>query len=102
MSADPTPGATVNTMLDYGNQIAERMIAEMDEEEATQMVRGFIEVIARWQPNVAVHAGDPVMLGISCLATSYLFQMAFKKAYLYTDKKVDAINALKNALGESE
>lgn len=100
MSSDPTPLATVNDMMEYGSHVAEQMIAEMDEEEATLMVRDFVAAIAKWQPNVAMHADDPVMLGISCLATSYLFQMAFKKAYLYTDKKVDAINALKNAFGE--
>lgn len=102
MSADPSPQATVDHMLEYGEEIARAMLSEMDEEEATAMVRDFVEIVSRWQPNVASHAGDPVMLGISCLATAYLFQMAFKKAYLYTDKKVDAINALKNALGETE
>lgn len=102
MSSDPTPLATVHDMMEYGSTVAEQMIADMDEEEATLMVRDFVTLIAKWQPNVAIHADNPVMLGISCLATSYLFQMAFKKAYLYTDKKVDAINALKNAFGESE
>ena len=102
MSSDPNPLATVHEMMEYGAQLAEAMIVEMDEEEATLMVRDFVSVIADWQPNVAIHADNPVMLGISCLVTSYLFQMAFKKAYLYTDKKVDAINALKNALGESK
>ena len=102
MSSDPTPLATVHDMMEYGSHVAEQMIADMDEEEATLMVRDFVTVIAKWQPNVAIYADDPVMLGISCLATSYLFQMAFKKAYLYTDKKVDALNALKKAFGESE
>lgn len=102
MSSDPTPLTTVNEMLEYSKELAIKMAEEMDEEEATLMVRDFVTVIAKWQPNVAVHSGDPVMLGISCLVTSYLFQMAYKKAYLYTDKKVDAINALKNALGDSE
>lgn len=102
MSADPTPWTTVNNMLDYGDQLAEEMIAEMDEEEATLMVRDFVELIAKWQPNVAYHANDPVMLGVSCLATSYLFQKAFLKAYLYTNKKVDAIQAIENAFGESQ
>lgn len=96
MSSDPTPLATVEEMMRYGALIAKQMVAEMNEEEATLMVRDFVTVIAKWQPNIAAYADEPVMLGISCLATSYLFQLAFKKAYLYTDKKVDAINALKS------
>lgn len=102
MSLNPTPLAVVEDMMEYGASVAEQMIKGMDEEEATLMVRDFVFLIAKWQPNVAAHADDPVMLGISSLATSYLFQMAFKKAYLYTDKKMDALNALKKAFGESE
>ena len=98
--ADPTPLQTVQEMLDYSENIAEQMLEDMDEEETTLMVRDFVAVIAQWQPNVAKYWDDPTMSAISCLATSFLFQKAFRKAYLYTDKKVDAINALKNALPE--
>ena len=99
--SDPTPQQVANEMVEYGEHIAELMLADMDEEEAVLMVRDFCSVIAKWQPNVAIHLDDPIMLGVSCLATAALFQQCFKRAYAYTEKKVDAIKALKNALGDS-
>ena len=99
---NPTPEEVAADMVDYGCQTARLMLDDMDEDETVAMVREFCEVVARWQPNVAIYRDDPIMLGLSCLSTAALFQLAFQKAYTYTDKKLDAITALKNALGENE
>jgi hypothetical protein len=98
----PAPIQTVEEMLAYSEGIAAQMVKDMDEEEAILMVRDFVSVMANWQPQIAAVGDDPVMLGISSLATAFLFQKCFKKAYLYTDKKVDAIEAIKAAFGESD
>jgi len=100
--SNPTPEEVAADMVDYGIQTAQLMLDDMDEEETVTMVREFCKVVAKWQPNVAIYIDDPVMLGLSCLSTAALFQLAFQKAYTYTDKKMDAITALKNALGEDE
>lgn len=100
MSTDPRPKRTVQEMLEYGDEIATQMLNDMNDDEKVAMVRDFVTVMAQWQPNIRIHSEDPMLLGISCLATTSLFQKCFRDAYLYTDKKVDAIQALKNALGE--
>ena len=97
-----TPIETVEQMLDYSEGIASQMLQDMDEEEAILMVRDFVSVMANWQPQIAAVGDDPVMLGVSSLTTAFLFQKCFKKAYLYTNKKVDAIEAIKSAFGESD
>lgn len=100
--SNPKPEQVAANMVDHGVKAAQLMLDDMSEEETVAMVREFCEVVARWQPNVAIYKDDPIMLGLSCLTTAALFQLAFHKAYTYTDKKLDAITALKNALGENE
>lgn len=100
--SNPKPEKVATEMINYGIQTAQLMLDDMDEEETVIMVREFCAVVARWQPNVAACIDDPVTLGLSCLTTAALFQLAFQKAYTYTDKKMDALHALKKALGESE
>jgi len=95
--AEYNPEKTAQEMVDYGEAVAMDMIQDMDPEECVVMVRDFCRVMAEWQPNVAALADEPVMLGITCLSTAKLFELAFKKAYTYTDKKVDAINAINKA-----
>jgi hypothetical protein len=97
-----TPIDTVEEMLAYSEGVAAQMIKDMDEEEAILMVRDFVSVLASWQPQIAAVVDDPVMLGVSSLTVAFLFQQCFKKAYLYTNKKVDAIEAIKAAFGESD
>ena len=95
--ADHNARETAKEMVEYGEQLAEMMLKDMDEEECVTMVRDYCRGMAEWQPNVAIHADDPVMLGITCLSTAKLFELAFQKAYAYTDKKVDAMNAIDKA-----
>lgn len=97
MSKDPSPKQTVTEMIEYGEAAALQLLDEMSDEECIQMVRDFCKVMADWQPNIAIYLEEPVMLGLSCLSAAELFKMAFARAYLYTDKKVDAINALDKA-----
>ena len=61
------------------------------------MVREFTKIMADWQPNIAIYMDEPIMLGLSALSAAELFKLAFYRAYVYTDKKVDAINALDKA-----
>ena len=100
MSRDPSPNQTVTEMIEYGEAAALSILDTMSDEECIQMVREFCELMADWQTNIGCYRDEPVMLGLSCLSAAELFKMAFARAYLYTDKKVDAINAIDKAFGE--
>ena len=86
-------------MVDYAQDIASQMIREMPEEEAVLMVRDFIGVLADWQPSVAEHLGDPTMLAMTALSTTRLFELAFLKAYKYSEKHLEAREAIEKAFG---
>lgn len=88
-------------MIDYAQDVADQMIAEMPEEEAVLMVRDFISVLASWQPAVAEHRDDPTMLAITALSTTRLFELAFLKAYSFSAKQLEAREAIEKAFGES-
>jgi len=96
---DPNPSKTVTEMIEYGEAAALQILDEMSDDDCTQMVREFCNIMAGWQPNIATYLDDPVMLGLSCLSAAELFKMAFARAYLYIDKKVDAQNAINKAFG---
>lgn len=96
---DPTPSQTVTEMIEYGEAAALQILDDMTDDECIQMVRDFCKVMADWQPNIAIYLDEPIMLGLSCLSAAELFKMAFARAYLYTDKKVDAMNAINKAFG---
>ncbi len=87
-------------MVTYANDLALDMALDMPEEEAVMMVRDFIGVLAEWQPSIASHAGDPTMIAITSLATARLFEYAFQKAYRFSEKQIEARDAIKKALGE--
>ena len=91
-----------NEMVVYAGEIALQMAIDMPEEEAVLMVRDFIGVLSEWQPSIAQHAGDPTMIAISALATTRLFEHAFQKAYRFSEKQIEARDAIKKALGEIE
>ena len=97
MSTDPSPRQTVGEMLEYGDAAALEILSSMSDEDCLQMVREFCDLMANWQDNIGCYREEPVMLGLSCLSAAELFKLAFERAYLYTDKKVDAINALEKA-----
>ena len=99
---DPTPAQTVTEMIEYGDASAQNILADMSDEDCIEMVRGFCKAMADWQPNIAIYQDEPIMLGLSCLSAAELFKLAFARAYLYTDKKVDALNALEKAFGGNQ
>lgn len=86
-------------MVDYAQDIASEMIQKMPEEEAVLMVRDCIGVLAEWQPAVAEHRDDPTMLAITALSTTRLFELAFLKAYRYSEKHLEAREAIEKAFG---
>ena len=100
--SDPTPTQTASEMIEYGEAAALQMLDDMNDDECLQMVRDFCKVMADWQPNIAIYLDEPVMLGLSCLSAAELFKLAFYRAYVYTDKKVDAMNAINKAFGVEE
>lgn len=95
--SDPTPTQTASEMIEYGEAAALEILDGMSDEDCIQMVREFTKIMADWQPNIATYRDEPIMLGLSCLSAAELFKLAFYRAYIYTDKKVDAINALDKA-----
>jgi len=88
-------------MVDYAEQIAREIVTNMPEEEATHMVRDFVRVMADWQPEVYRQLDDPTLLAITSLTTSKLFELAFMKAYKYSEKHVQAKEAIEKAFGGS-
>ena len=99
---DPTPTQTATEMIEYGEAAALEILKDMTDDECIQMVRDFCKIMADWQPNIAIYLDEPIMLGLSCLSAAELFKMAFYRAYVYTDKKVDAMNAINKAFGVEE
>jgi len=87
-------------MIHYAEKIAAEMVQEMPDEEAVTMVRDFVSVLADWQPAVAAQRDDPTMLAITALSTTRLFELAFLKAYGYSERHVQAREAIEKALGE--
>lgn len=96
MNRDTTP----QDMLGHADAIAKAMVKDMPEDEAIQMVRDFISVLADWQPTIANLSEDPTMLAITSLATTKLFELAFVKAYGYSARQVEAREAIEKALGD--
>ena len=90
---------TPHDMIDHANSIAKRLHLEMPDDECVLMVRDFISVLADWQPAVAAQLDDPTMLAITALATTRLFELAFVQAYGYSEKQIQAREAIEKALG---
>lgn len=99
MNHQHTPEDEAQTLIEHANALAAEMCADMDGDDCVEMVRGFCGVMAEWQPNIAENIGDPVLLGLHCLAAAQLFRIAFVKAYEDTDKRIKAQEAVKKALG---
>ena len=92
---------TAKEMVEYADILAEESLKGMTGEEAFNMVRNFCEVMADWQPSIKSLLDDPVMLGIHCLTVAELFRLAFVKGYGHTADRLDAVEAIKKAFGES-
>ena len=89
-------------MINYAEKIAQEMVTTMPDDEAVLMVRDFIRVLAEWQPAVREQIGDPAMLAITALSTTRLFELAFLKAYSYSERQVAAREAIEKVLGDSK
>jgi len=89
-------------MINYAEKIAQEMVSAMPDDEAVLMVRDFIRVLAEWQPAVHDQIGDPAMLAITALSTTRLFELAFLKAYSYSERQVAAREAIEKVLGDSK
>lgn len=89
-------------MIEHADRIAQTMVEDMPEEEAVHMVQDYVRVMAEWQPEVYKNlTDDPVMLAITTLTTSRMFERAFLKAYGFTEKHIEARNAIEKAFGKS-
>lgn len=88
-------------MVGYAEVLAEESLKKMSGEECVNMVRNFCEVMADWQPSIKELLDEPVMLGIHCLTVAELFKQAFIKGYGHTSDRIDAVEAIKKALGDS-
>lgn len=95
-----TPREEARELVEYAKDIADVMLEDMSGEECVQMVRDFCGVMADWQPNIAENLGNPVLLGLHCLAAADLFEKAFVKAYKETDSRLKAQEAIDKALGD--
>lgn len=87
-------------LVEYGESLAEAMLADMSGEECVQMVRDFCGVMADWQPSIRENLEDPIMFGLHCLAAADLFKQAFVKAYKETSSRLEAQEAIEKALGD--
>ena len=87
-------------MITYADKIAHEMVEDMPEDEAVLMVRDFVRVLTEWQPAVHAQMDDPTMLAITALSTTRLFELAFLKAYSYSEKQVAAREAIEKVFGE--
>ena len=88
-------------LIEYADSLAEAMLDDMDGEACVDMVRQFCVVMASWQPSIKESLDDPFGIGLHCLATAQLFKLAFAKGYGHTSNRLDAIESIKKALGES-
>lgn len=79
--------------------MAQTQLETMDDEECVLMVRSFVELMVDWQPEIAKLADDPIQLGIAVSSLATLFNLAFCRAYSFTDKKLAAQVAIEKALG---
>ena len=80
--------------------VAQTQLDTMDDEECVLMVRSFTEVMVDWQPEIARLADDPIQLGVAVSSLASLFNLAFCRAYDFTDKKLAAQEAIKKAFGK--
>ena len=88
-------------MLVYASKVASEMLEAMPDEEAVVMVRDFVNVMAKWQPEAYSKLNnDPTLVALTALSTATLFQKAFIKAYAYSERHVAAREAVEKALGD--
>ena len=96
MSNEFTPEEVVKE----GFSLALDQLQEMDDEECVSMVRSFTECMSKWQPAVADLSDDPMRLSLTVSSLASLFNLAFCRAYKYTDRRLAAQEAIAKAFGQ--
>ena len=81
-------------------RMAQQQVDTMDDEECVLMVRSFTELMVDWQPEIAKLTNDPMQLGMAVSSLASLFNLAFCRAYRFTDKKLAAQEAIAKAFGQ--
>ena len=71
-----------------------------DGEDAARFVRSFVELLSpSFLPETLE---DPIKMALTTLVSIEVFKECFLIGYAHADKKLSAINALKNAFPENE
>lgn len=83
-----------------GVRLAQIQLEDMDDEECVLMVRSFTELMVDWQPEIAKLANNPIHLGLAVSSLASLFNLAFCRAYDFTDKKLTAQQAIEKAFSK--
>ena len=100
MASQNTPKHKAHAFVNESEGLADEMLSGMDSSQCVEMVRGFCSVIATWQTQIAATRDKPLEFSLHCLTVADLFKKAFVKAYVETEKRVTAEEAIKKALGE--
>ena len=87
-------------LMSHARLTALNISQSMTGEEATELVRQFCASLLKDYPDLV--KANPIEMGLNALAAAYLFIAAFEKAYHFSDRKVSAINAIKNAFEEDD
>ena len=84
-------------IIEAALELADLQIQDMDDDECILMVRSYVETMADWQPELARLGENPTDLALAVLTLNQLFLKAFKKAYSYTERRLEATEALERA-----
>ena len=84
-------------LIKMASHLSEEQVDEMSDEECINMVRSYVELMAEWQPELGRLSDRPGDLALAVLTLNQLFNRAFVKAYDYTEKRIEATEALERA-----
>lgn len=90
-------------LVDYALNLAVEKHSEMSQEECVHMVQDFTRILSDWQPSIRQMKDTPseaINLAIGCLTLAELFHLAFCSAYSFTEKRIEAREAIEKALGD--
>lgn len=75
-------------------------IDDMEPEECIVFTRDFVKLMADWQPE-AIDLEDPTMSSAGSMLLSFMFPLAFTKAYRFTNDYLNAKKSLYKAMEEN-
>ena len=84
-------------LIKMARELSLEQIEEMDDQECILMVRSYVELMAEWQPELGRLKDRPGDLALAVLTLNQLFNRAFIKAYGYTERRLEATEALERA-----